>query len=138
MTLHAPFEISPSLELALHIGDAWLCLSYDLRFGREGRTRYRWTLILPGQDDQSGDDLQSGAFDGDLQSGFASLLSFLGTAAEAYQYADRMGYPHFQNPDSNETLFPPAVVEWAAANSDELSMLACVIEEAAPGSLIVE
>ena len=52
-----------------------------------------------------------------------TLLSFLGAAAESYDYQVRT-----DEPGENLDLFTPPVVEWAYQNSDELSMLAYEIE----------
>jgi hypothetical protein len=46
------------------------------------------------------------------------------TAAESRQYRERSG-----RAGENEDLFPAAVVDWAAAESDEISSLAMEIEE---------
>lgn len=54
----------------------------------------------------------------------ATLLTFLGAAAESYSYRQRTG-----RNGENEDLFPAPVVEWAYQNSDELSMLAMELEE---------
>lgn len=55
-----------------------------------------------------------------------SLLSFLGASAESYRY--KMDWDKL-TPDSNASLFPRPVVEWAYQNSDEISILLCEIEE---------
>jgi hypothetical protein len=64
-----------------------------------------------------GSDLRSGCGGGGLQETFESLLSFLGAAGEAYPNRENAG------------LFPKAVCEWAKANSDELAILQCEIQE---------
>ena len=125
MILHPPFLISPSLKPALRIGDAWLELTYARREGREGRTRYAWSVLLPDGAEEAGDDLQSGCGGGNLQEGFGSLLSFLGACAEAIDYQERTG-----RESDNADLFPPRVAAWAAdVGTDAFSMLALEIEE---------
>lgn len=120
MTLNPPFKISSRLLPALEVGGATIQL--EICGGtHDGSTRYRWTIDLPDGSEHSGTDLKSGCGGGDLQSGFESLLNFLGAAAESWRYRGTEG--------ENSDLFPQPVVEWAAQNSDELSMLACEIEE---------
>lgn len=123
MKLHAPFEISSRLMPAVRIGGATISLQLG-RQDPDGRTRYDVWIDLPNGTEVPATDLRSGCQGGDVQEGFASLLSFLGAAAESYQYRQRTG-----RTGDNEDLFPPAVVEWAAQYSDELSMLAVEIEE---------
>ena len=65
----------------------------------------------------SDDDLQSGVGGGSLQSGLESVLSFLGACVESGADGD------------NTELFPANVREWAEQFSDEISMLACELEE---------
>ena len=126
MILHEPFLITPRLEAGVKIGETFLSLTYSDRAGQESRVRYRWTVDIAGTE-YTDDDLQSGNMRGQgLQSGFASLLSFLSAAAESYPDGD------------NADLFPAPVVEWAHQYSDEISMLQCEVEEAADGSLIKE
>lgn len=110
MRLRSPFLISSRLLPGLKIGNGWIQLEYSKRDGRDGRTRYQWTIDLP-SGEFTGGDLQSGCQGGTLQEGFESLLSFLSAAS----YDDGM--------------FPEQINEWARQNSDELSMLAIEIEE---------
>lgn len=124
MTITQPCQITSRLLPGVRIGDAELSIEYAKRPGHEGRTRYQWHLDIPAGE-FAGDDLQSGAQGGSLQSGLASLLSFLGAAGEAYAYQMRTGHE-----SDNADLFPAPVMEWAHQYSDELGMLACEIEEA--------
>ncbi len=121
MILNSPFLISSRLLPALQVGGATIQLEYSKRDGRDSRTRYQWTIDLPNGQEFTGDDLQSWCQGGSLQNGFASLLSFLSAAAESFRYKGMDG--------ENADLFPATVVEWAAKNSDELSMLSLEIEE---------
>jgi hypothetical protein len=59
-----------------------------------------------------------------LQSQFGDLLAFLSACAESRQYATRTG-----RTGENADLFPENVGAWAEANSDEIGMLSCEIEE---------
>lgn len=106
----------------LHIGDAFLSMGRSAR-NKDGRTIYGCFIDLPDFEHEV-TDLRSGCQGGDLQEGFASLLSFLGAAAESYSYHMRTG-----RQGENEDLFPPQIVEWAYQNSDEIAMLGLEIEE---------
>ena len=115
MILHKPFYFSSRLLPALQAGGAEIQLEYSERPGREGRTRYRWTIDLPDGSTYSDDDLQSGCQGGSLQEGFRSLLDFLCAAAESYSY-------HAWDREAAR-MFPKPVVEWAHQFSNELEML---------------
>jgi hypothetical protein len=120
MTLKTPFSISSRLLPALQVGDTTIQLEYD-GSTNDGRTRYQWTIDLPDGSEHIGRDLKSGCGGGDLQSGFESLVAFLGAAAESWRYKGEKS--------ENADLFPQPVVEWAAQNSDELACLQCELEE---------
>lgn len=119
MTLHTPFQISARLLPALRIADAYISLEYAGQ-NAEGRTIYRYFIDTPKFEHEAA-DLKSGCSGGTLQEGFASLLSFLGAAAESYQYGGQGG--------ENSDLFPLNVVKWAYQHSDELAGLRFEIEE---------
>jgi hypothetical protein len=124
MILRGPFKISARLLPSLEIAGASVQLEYSNRPGSDsGRVRYRWTIDLPDGGEHSADDLQSGRGGGSLLEGFASLLSFLGAAAEGGENAD---------------LFPAPIVAWAATCSDEIAMLAFEIEETGNATFIEE
>lgn len=123
MTLHPPFIISSRLMAAVEIGGATLSIEHGRR-NREGRDCYGVWIDLPDGSEHAITDLRSGCQGGTLQEGMASLLSFLGAAAESYAYHMRT-----QRQTENEDLFEPAIVEWAYQNSDEIGMLACELEE---------
>ncbi len=126
MNLHPPICITSRLLPGLHIRDNGNLSEISIEFDGEtsdGRARYRFYIDAPGIE-HTGNDLKSGVGSGSLQHGLESLLSFLGAAAESYSYRQRTG-----RTGENEDLFPPAVVEWAHHHSDELSMLACELEE---------
>jgi len=123
MTLNHPFKISSRLLPAVQVGDATISIEFSKRAGRDGRTRYNWYIDAPGLE-ATGDDLQSGCQGGSIQEGMESLLTFLSACGEALNYSDRSGHE-----SENADLFPRDVAEWAQANTDELSMLACELQE---------
>lgn len=126
MILREPFIITPRLMAGLQIGGAFISMGAGPR-NSEGRIQYGCFIDLPDGSGHEITDLRSGCQGGNLQEGFASLLGFLGAAAESYHYRgmdwDNIG------PDDNATLFPRPVVEWAYQNSDEITMLELEIEE---------
>jgi len=130
MILHPPFEITPRLMAGLRIGGAFLSMGRGPRNG-EGRTVYGTFIDLPDGTEHEVTGLRSGCQGGDLQEGFASLLGFLGAAAESYGYRMRTG-----RQGENEDLFPAPVVEWAYQNSDEITSLEFEIEES--GTPLIE
>ena len=72
------------------------------------------------------DDIQSGCNYG-LHNGLSTLLTFMSACGESYDYAvrNKIAIQDTENGD----LFTIDVAEWCYQNSDELSMLACEIEE---------
>jgi hypothetical protein len=124
MTLREPFKISSRLMAAFELGGATVSLGISGRQSRDGRDIYEVWIDLPDGTEHAIDDLRSGCQGGSVREGFGALLTFLGAAAESRQYRERTG-----RGGENEELFPPAVVAWAAANCDELSMIACELEE---------
>ena len=123
MKLHSPFIITARLLPGLKVGDGFISLEYDGE--TNGRQRYRYHIDIPAGN-FSDNELKSGVGGGSLQHGFASLLSFLGAAAESYRYNN---YEWTDDHDSNCSLFPKEVVEWAYHYDDEITMLAIEIEE---------
>lgn len=121
MLLHSPVEITSRLLPGVRVGGASISIEYAGH--REGRQVYRWFIDLDGQE-FTDDDLKSGAGGGSLQDGLESLLTFLAACGEAVAYSDRSGHE-----SENCDLFPREVAEWAAANRDELSVLAYELEE---------
>lgn len=57
------------------------------------------------------------------QEAFATLMSFLGAAAESYRYTMQGQY------SDNSDLFPPKVMEWAYQNQNDIDSLAFELEE---------
>ena len=125
MILHPPLIITSRLMPGLKIGNAFISLGYGQR-SSDNRTGYQVWIDLPDSTEHEITDLRSGCGGGGIQDGLASLLSFLGAAAESRQYRERTG-----REGENESLFPPAVVDWASENSDEIGMLAYELEEGA-------
>jgi hypothetical protein len=120
MLLKSPIEITPRLMPGVRVGDAWVQIEYAE--GRGHRMAYRWFIDLPDGSEHSGDDLTSGCRHS-LQHGLESLLSFLSACGESWRYS------YNGQRGENADLVPPAVAEWAAANSDELSMLSIELGE---------
>jgi len=123
MQLHSPICITARLLPGIQVGNGFISIEYSKRPGDSGRTRFQYHIDLNGSE-YSADDIQSGCQGGDLQSGLSSLLSFLAAAAEACYYEQSTG-----RESENADLFPSDIVQWASENSDELSILACEIEE---------
>lgn len=128
MILHSPLIITSRLLPGVQIAGACISLGMGPR-NSDGRTVYSCFIDLPDGAEHEVTDLRSGCGGGDVQDGLANLLGFLGAAAESRQYRERTCSTEI-DPDSNEGLFPVAVVDWASENSDELSMLECELEEA--------
>ena len=123
MILHPPLIITSRLLPGLKIGDTFISLGYGSR-SADNRMVYAVWIDLPDGTEHAIADLRSGCGGGSIQDGLANLLGFLGAAAESRQYRERTG-----REGENEHLFAPAIVEWASENSDEISMLACELEE---------
>ena len=130
MILSPPLIITSRLMPGVRIGDGTISIGYGPR-SADGRMIYAVWLDLPDGTEHEITDLRSGCGGGSIQDGLASLLSFLGAAVESRQYRERSGGTEI-DPDGNETLFPPAVVDWATDNINEISMLAYELEEGPP------
>jgi len=127
MRIASPCIITSRLTPGIVIGGATIGIDYKTHCDVEYRTRYRWTIDLPNGEEFEGDDLMSGSGGGSLQEGLLSLLSFLGAAGEGLGYETRTG-----RKSDNSDLFPAAVVEWAAQNSDEIAAAQWELEEGQP------
>ena len=119
MTLKTPFIITSRLLAGVKVGTATISIE-DRGYTSSGRTRWGYYIDLADREHE-GNDMTSGVGGGTLQEGMGSLLSFLGAAAESYNYNGMEG--------ENSDLFPEWVTKWASENSDEISMLQCEIEE---------
>jgi hypothetical protein len=120
MILNYPFEIAPNLEPGLKVGDCWITLVMLDSISRDGRARYRYTIMQPGRDDVVGQNLRSGVGGGSLVRGFESLLAFLVAFAEARRYG--------RGGSDGWDLFPDELAEFAVRYSDEFGMLQYEIE----------
>lgn len=125
MNIHNPCLITSRLLPGITIGDTTISIEYSDRPGDGGRTRYRYYIDSP-EWEHSDDDLQSGGMGGGLQSGLESLLSFLDSEGERYQYVVmRKGYD-----DGDGWLFgSEQIAEWCYCHSDELAMARMELEE---------
>ncbi len=122
MNLREPIIITARLLAGVKVGVATISIDFAGHTS-DGRTRYNYFIDTP-LFEYAGSDLKSGVGGGSLQAGLESLLAFLSAAAESYAYQMRTG-----RQGENADLFPANVLEWAYQHSDELSMLACELEE---------
>jgi hypothetical protein len=124
MIIKSPCCITSRLCAGVKVGDSFISIDYAKHWHEpDGRTTYRYWIDAPGIEHYD-DDLHSGCKGGALQSGLVTLLGFLSAAAEAYAYMHYAG-----RRSENLALFPDTVSQWAYAHSDEISMLACELEE---------
>ena len=119
-TLTHPVIITPRLMAGVAVPDGYLSVAPAGDVGEYGKPRWTYAIDVSGWDEE-GSDLYGW---GDSRAMLGTLVSFLCAAAESYAYRMSTG-----RAGESEDLFPPRVVEWAYANSDELSMLALEIEE---------
>jgi hypothetical protein len=125
MNLHPPFEISSRLMACVKVGGAYISIEYCNSFLKSGRQYYNYCIDLGDKSLEVKNELSTARRQESLQRAMADLLSFLGAAAEAFDYKKR-------NPEldaENLDMFPGWVNKWAAKNEDELSMIQCEIEE---------
>ena len=127
MQLKSPFIITSRLLPGIKVNDGYISIEYEGKTS-ENRQRYRYWIDLP-SGEFTGNDLKSGVGGGNLRSGMEGLLSFLNAAAESYKYRIRNLRNDWASSGENEDLFDEKVVEWSAANSDEIGILACEIGE---------
>ena len=120
MQITRPLEITPSLMAGVRVGDGWVGVEEAGDVDGYGKPAWRYQISAEGIEHE-GDDLYSFGHEREV---IASLLDFLGAAAEAYGYKLRTG-----RESDNSDLFPPDVTAWAYQNKDELSILVCELEE---------
>lgn len=123
MKLSQPFEISARLMPAVKVGEVTISLNLSGRQSSDGRDIYEAYLDFPDGREYAVTDLRSGCQGGSVREGMTGLLSFLSAAGEAYAYRERNG-----SSSGNETLFDTWISEWAATQTDELSMCEFDIE----------
>lgn len=85
----------------------------------DGRVRYSYSILMRDGQKYENNDLQSGVMGGSVQDGLQSLLSFLGAAAESYEYTMR------GNKSDDADMFPQFVMEWSYLHSEELISAMC-------------
>ena len=128
INIKPPLCITSRLRCGCRIGDSEISIAYD--GWTDERRQYQYWLDLK-IDDRTiefyGDDLASGVGGGSLQNGLRSLLNFLAACGESYAYAMRHNGKLADTDSGN--LFPEDVAEWCYINSDELTILACELEE---------
>lgn len=119
MRLKYPFQISARLLPALRIGErSWLSWSW---------ADYRFYLDTPDFEYEI-TDFRPGAGSG-VQDIFAAILSFMGAAAESRHYREFVRRSDEIDPDSNEDLFPPHIVDWIMDNRSDIDCLGIDLEE---------
>lgn len=124
MKINHPCIITPRLLPGVQINDAFISIEYA-GITSDNRDKYKIYLDTPTLEYEA-DDLASGVGGGTLQEGLESALGFMHACGESYAWQERHGK---DDEDSNAKLFPKDVAAWCAANSDELSMLECELEE---------
>lgn len=122
LVMHHPFIITPRLLPGLRIADAFISITYARQPARRG-VRYEYHIDTPGHE-YSAYDLESGMFGGTLVEGMDSLLAFLGACAESVRYCGDNS-----DPDSNASLFPKEIAEWAANHSNDIDCARCEISD---------
>lgn len=124
MILHAPLIITARLMPGLQIENGTISLALPRSRAASGRDHYVVWIDLPDGSEHEIADLRSGCQGGSIQEGLASLLSFLGAAAESRRYRESTGQQ-----GENKDLFPAAVVDWTCENLDEIDPLSYDLEE---------
>lgn len=107
----------------LKINDAKISIRWAInRTDINGRSVYHYRIKIPGHPVHFAEDLKSGCMrNATLDEGLENLLSFLGAAGESFDYNVRENKDQ-SDPDSNASLFPIHISEWASKNSDGISM----------------
>lgn len=125
MRLKPPFMISSRLLPAIKVEDCTISLE---REGQNSEGRWEFKIYFDFDDGREfvEDGLRSGCggTGGGTQEMFGALFSFLSAAGEAAYWKNRDG-----SESEDLDLFCPEVVEWCGQNSDEISCLACEVEE---------
>ncbi len=128
MTLHHPFIIASNLNPGIEISGATISIcpsDTPSHHDPHGKPCWAYEIELPNGERHEGHDLFGW---GETQEMMGNLLAFIGSCGEDRRYREQDGETEVDE-DSSEGLFPPAVAEWAAQNSDEISCIRCEIEE---------
>lgn len=120
LQLSYPMVTSSRLLPGCRVGSVELSLEHTGRYDRDGKAIWRWFVDGPGIE-ASGSDLYG---HGSHRAMLASLVSFLSACGEAIAYEERTS-----RKSDNSDLFPADVGQWCRNNLDELSILACELEE---------
>lgn len=126
MQLESPLIISSRLLPAVSVSGATVSLDFS-----RGRSIV-WHVDLPCGAEFSGSDFRAPAvLSGETESefvrkSFGAFLGFMSAAGESFNYAERKGEDGMTG--ENSGLFPRAVTEFCAANSDEIAMLSFELE----------
>ena len=107
---------------AVRIGNGWVSAEPTDTTDHMGKPVWRYAIDADGLEYEA-EDLAGW---GNSREMLATLLTFLGAAAEAHDYELRTG-----RESDNGDLFPARVMEWAHQNIDEIAMAAYELEEGA-------
>lgn len=128
MKLHPPFVITSRLLPGLHIRDNGQLSEISIEPVGEtssGIMRFRYYIDTP-EFNHEDSDLKSGWARCPIQEAMQSLLGFLTASVESYRYNH---CEYSDDPDSNCSLFPQNVVEWAYQNDMALRSLELELSE---------
>lgn len=110
-----------TLEIPFNDGTQGAAVLDVTRMGEdlEGRTQYEYAINVGTVARMVADDLSTGVgMDHGPRAMMGTLLSFLSACAESVNYGG----------GENSDLFAPAIAEWAAQHSDEITMAGLEIE----------
>lgn len=124
-TLYPPVFISSRLAAAVTVAGATISVEPAGGCNRDGKPEWRWYLDLPDGAEHSGAELWGWGGSAEM---LETLLAFMGACGESVNYRARTG-----RGGDNAELFPPAVAEWCADNSDKLFFVQFEIEESRNG-----
>lgn len=125
MKIVAPMIITSRLLPGIRVGDASISVEID-GYEEGPRAQVRYYIDRPGADTYTAADVSAPVYTDDRQDGgarilrvgLATLLSFLASEAEAYEYAMRT---HTGAP-SEGWLCSAEIAAWASLNEDEIAM----------------
>ena len=123
MKIKEPCIITSRLQAGVRVGNATISIDYDDTYDSNGRVVYAYAIDLDDGTEFGGNDLKSGCQGGTLQEGLKSLLVFLSSFGESWNYQERTG----RDSEGTES-FPSSLKEWAMENEEGLSMMAYDLE----------